>query len=62
MVGTSNVLCVGATDSQDRIFYMYAGNRDQGTNWGPAVVDVGAPGADIYTTNTGGYQFLRNPI
>ncbi|GLC33969.1 hypothetical protein PLESTF_000182700 [Pleodorina starrii] len=52
MVDAPNVLCVGGTTANDTIFYTYLMNQDMGTNYGPNSVDMGAPGMNIYTTDT----------
>ncbi len=52
MVNTSNVLCVGGTTSGDSIFFATIMNQEVGTNYGSRSVDMGAPGMDIYTTDT----------
>lgn len=54
MVDAPNVICVGATDEDDMALHFWAGNRDQGTNYGPKTVDMGAPGTHLYTTDVDG--------
>ncbi|KAG2483909.1 hypothetical protein HYH03_017230 [Edaphochlamys debaryana] len=60
MVDTPNTLCVGGTNSEDKIFYLFAGNRDQGTNYGATTVDMGAPGAAIWTTDIAWNGYYNN--
>ena len=40
-----NLLCVGATDQKDKLAYF--------SNFGPATVEIGAPGVDIISTGFG---------
>ncbi len=40
-----NVICVGATDKKDKLAYF--------SNFGPATVEIGAPGVDIISTGFG---------
>ncbi|KAG2430743.1 hypothetical protein HYH02_013582 [Chlamydomonas schloesseri] len=51
MVATDNTLCVGGTNVNDTIFYVFAMNQQAGTNFGLTSVDMGAPAHGIYTTD-----------
>lgn len=51
MIATDNTLCVGGTNVNDTIFYVFAFNQQAGTNFGPTTVDMGAPAHSIYTTD-----------
>ncbi|KAG2438096.1 hypothetical protein HXX76_005705 [Chlamydomonas incerta] len=46
----SNVMCITGSNPLDRIITGMAGNMPVGVNYGTAVVDMAAPGQDIFNT------------
>ncbi|KAG2450711.1 hypothetical protein HYH02_004549 [Chlamydomonas schloesseri] len=46
----ANVMCITGSNPLDRVITGMAGNMPVGVNYGTAVVDMAAPGQDIYNT------------